>query len=474
MSREHAIAKAAEYFDSGAFLADLARRVAMPTESQVPGRLGVLRSYLADEMAPCLQRLGFTARIIENPVDGFGPFFVGERHEADELPTVLSYGHGDVVCGYDALWRDGLDPWRIVVDGERWYGRGTADNKGQHTINLAALAQVIAARGGKLGFNTKIIIEMGEETGSPGLRAMCEKHREILSADLLIASDGPRLSADRPAVFLGTRGAFNFELFIELRKGAHHSGNWGGALRNPGTVLANAIASLVDQDGCILLDALSPPPIPDSVRRVLAGISVGGEPGDPEIDRTWGEPDLTPAERVFAWNTVELLAFTTGNPEAPLNAIPPNAKAVLQLRFVVGTDWRNLIPIIRAHLDRNGFGLVEVRATRMEAMAATRLDPDNPWVHWAIASIERTTGKKADVLPNAGGSLPNDVFADLLGLPTIWVPHSYRACSQHAPNEHLLASTSREALAIMAGLFWDLGENGPEIAARQAAAAASS
>jgi len=57
-----------------------------------------------------------------------------------------------------------------------------------------------------------------------------------------------------------------------------------------------------------------------------------------------------------------------------------------------------------------------------------------------------------------GGSLPNDVFAEILGLPTIWVPHSYAACSQHAPNEHALAPVLRQGLQIMTGLFWDLGE----------------
>ena len=62
------------------------------------------------------------------------------------------------------------------------------------------------------------------------------------------------------------------------------------------------------------------------------------------------------------------------------------------------------------------------------------------------------------LLPNLGGSLPNDVFADTLGLPTVWVPHSYPACSQHAPDEHLLLPVVQEALQAMTGLFWDLGE----------------
>ncbi|RYF53481.1 MAG: M20 peptidase family dipeptidase, partial [Comamonadaceae bacterium] len=75
-------------------------------------------------------------------------------------------------------------------------------------------------------------------------------------------------------------------------------------------------------------------------------------------------------------------------------------------------------------------------------------------------SIERSSGQRADLLPNLAGSLPNEIFAGLLGLPTLWVPHSYPACAQHAPNEHLLASVAREGLQIMAGLYWDLGEAG--------------
>jgi hypothetical protein len=92
-------------------------------------------------------------------------------------------------------------------------------------------------------------------------------------------------------------------------------------------------------------------------------------------------------------------------------------------------------------------------------MQATRLDPDHPWVRWAAESIERTLGVKPAVLPNIGGSLPNDCFADVLDLPTIWVPHSYAGCCQHAPNEHVLAPIMREGLQMMTGLFWDLAED---------------
>jgi len=94
----------------------------------------------------------------------------------------------------------------------------------------------------------------------------------------------------------------------------------------------------------------------------------------------------------------------------------------------------------------------------VQASPATRLSPDDPWVRFAVESLGRTTGKPIAVLPNLGGTLPNDAFADILGLPTIWIPHSYPGCSQHAPNEHLLGRLAREGLMMMAGLFWDLGD----------------
>lgn len=469
MSRQEAVTRAADYFDRGDFRRDLARRVAMPTESQTGESIAALGAYLTEEMIPTLEKLGFSCRVVENSAEGYGPFLIAERHEAEGLPTVLTYGHGDVVFGQDGGWREGLAPWTLVEDGDRWYGRGTADNKGQHSINITALEQVMAARGGRLGFNCKMLIEMGEEAGSPGLRELAQREGAALAADLLIGSDGPRLSAVRPTVFLGSRGAVNFELEANLREGGHHSGNWGGALANAGTLLANAIASLVDAKGRILVDGLRPKELPSAVRQALSGIALEQGMGDPEVDPDWGEPGLTPAERVYGWNALEVLAFQTGAPDKPANAVPPTAKATLQLRFVVGTDPTRVIPLVEAHLAARGLGAVTVRPARSAVFQATRLDPTDPWVKWALASIQKTTGKAPALLPNLGGSLPNDVFALILGMPTIWVPHSYPACSQHAPNEHLLGSVAREALQLMAGLFYDLGEEGMAILKARAA-----
>jgi acetylornithine deacetylase/succinyl-diaminopimelate desuccinylase-like protein len=463
--RAGALQAAHAHFDSGTFLRDLARRVAMRTESQNPASGPALHAYLADEIGPALAALGFRFQVHANPEPAYGPLLIATRHEGDALPTVLIYGHGDVIRGQDKSWTRGAGPWTLAQEGERIYGRGTADNKGQHSINIAALAQVLAVRGA-LGFNVKWLLETGEETGSPGLAAFCTAQRETLAADVLIASDGPRLARDRATVFLGSRGVANFDLTLTLREGAHHSGNWGGLLRNPGTVLANAIASMVDGHGRIRVDALRPPPIPANVRSALKGLQFGGDAGDPAVDADWGEPGLTPAERVIGWNTLEVLAMLTGNPEHPINAIPAQARAAMHMRFVVGTDVSKVREAVRAHLAAQGYADVEV--SEPVVMHATRLDPDNAWVRFTLASIERSTGKPPVLLPNLGGSLPNDVFADILGLPTVWVPHSYAACCQHAPDEHLLAPVAREALGVMAGLFWDLGDQAAALPRRPA------
>src|SRR3954468_4751055 len=326
MTRQSAIAAAEKYFDSGAFHADLSRRVAIPTESQNPERQAELERYLDTEMTESLARMGMTTRIFPNPRGKGGPFLVAELNEDPKRPTALMYGHGDVIRGQENEWRAGLGPWALKQEGERIYGRGTADNKGQHTINLAALETVLRTRG-KLGFNLKVLIETGEEMGSPGLKEFCEQNKALLRADVLISSDGPRLQPGRATIFLGSRGVINFNLTVDPGKGAHHSGNWGGLLANPGIVLSHAIASIADARGSIRVPEWRPTTLTPSVKNALRDLAIDGGAEGPSIDPDWGEPGLTPAERVFGWSSFEVLAFVTGNPDRPVNAIPARASA---------------------------------------------------------------------------------------------------------------------------------------------------
>src|SRR5215467_1345220 len=116
MNRAAAIDRAHAHFDDGTFLADLRRRVAIPSSSQEPERADALRAYITDELAPALAPLGFKTHLFANPLGSGPPFLVAERIEDPALLTVLIYGHGDTIRGLDNLWREGLAPWSLTIE----------------------------------------------------------------------------------------------------------------------------------------------------------------------------------------------------------------------------------------------------------------------------------------------------------------------------------------------------------------------
>lgn len=459
-ARASAIARARAYVTGGSFETDLARRVAIRTESQaLPASLPELERYVRDEMIPSFEKMGFTCKAYPNPVAGQGPVLLATRIENPALPTVLGYGHGDVIRGQDAQWTKGKGPWVLARDGEKLYGRGTADNKCQHTLNMAALDAVMKERGGKLGFNCKYIVEMAEESGSAGLHKVIEDNKTDFAATLLVASDGPRASPDRPTIVLGNRGGITFDLICELRDGAHHSGNWGGLIADPAVILSHAIASIAGPRGGLRLKSWMPPPISPPIREALADVTIEAGDDAPAIETWWGEPGLTGPEKVYAWNSFCVLAMISGRPEAPVNAIAPSARARCQLRYVVGTKVDDVLPSLRRHLDQQGLTMVRIEQPEgVGKFPATRTEPDHPWALWVKKSFETTMpNHKPAIIPSTGGGVPNDAFQDILGLPTVWIPHSYAGCSQHAPDEHVLLPVMESAAALMAGLYWDLG-----------------
>ena len=190
---------------------------------------------------------------------------------------------------------------------------------------------------------------------------------------------------------------------------------------------------------------------------MLADVEIKPTQDEPALSENWGEDGLSAAERLYAWNTLEVLAMSSGNIDKPANAIPGHARAILQLRFVVGTKHR-AGGRRRARRISMPTAFRWSRSAPTQSFIASRTDFDSPWIQMG-GGID-----PADHRQGACGAAEfrrlaaeRCVFGNL-GLPTIWVPHSYPGCSQHAPDEHILLSVTEEALGIMAGLFWDLGE----------------
>lgn len=459
-SRDAAIARARSYFTDGSYIDRLRRLVAVPTESFPPGRKPDLERYCRDAFGPLLEELGFTTQVLDNPQPEHGPVLLGTRIEDPALPTVLLYGHGDVVRAMPERWRPGLDPWTLTIEGDRIYGRGTVDNKGQHLLAVDALRAVLAERG-RLGFNVKAMIETGEEAGSPGLESFLRQHHELCAADVFIALDGPRQSLSVPDITLGTRAGVAFDLVVNLREGSHHSGHWGGLLADPGVLLAHAIACIISKEGRILVPGWLPAQIPQAVRSAAAAVQVEDMPGAPALDAGWGEPGLSRSERIYMWTSAVVLASISGQPEAPVNAVGGTARARMQVRHTVDVRSEDIVPALRAHLDAHGLPQVGIEPLlERDLFPASRTDPDDPWVRVVAESMQRTVGRPPNIIPNIGASGPSEYFKSILGTPVIWIPHSYGGCGQHGPDEHGLGSLFEEGLGLMAGIWWDIGARG--------------
>jgi acetylornithine deacetylase/succinyl-diaminopimelate desuccinylase-like protein len=426
------------------FRAELADLVTFATE---PGADAAHAACL-DHIAGMFAEIGFATEIISGP---HPPIMLASRIEDDVLATLLSYSHADTVPGMHDLWTHGAKPWQLSRRNGALFGRGVADNKGQFLVNLTALRHVLRDQG-RLGFNLHWIVEMGEEVGSPGLNAVCADLKPRLRADLLLASDGPRIAADRATVFLGARGGLGVKLTIKHRVGGRHSGNFGGLLRNPGTEMAHVLTHIIGPDGACKVPGWVPEAIPAETRAALAGIVPAGG----EMDARWGTPDLTPAERVYGWSAVEVLSLECGATGKPVNAIPPVATAHIQLRYVMGLDEDRLMPALRAHLDAGRFDYVQIEEHEAR-FPASATPVTHPFVAVVTGSITRSTGVAPALLPSLGGSLPNHIFTDTLGLPTVWVPHSYPGCNQHSADEHVPEALFASGIALMEGIFRDIG-----------------
>ena len=458
VSLDQALENSNNWFVDGEFLDKLSSLVNIVTDSKNAVSVEDLTSYYTDGLPDILTELGLQTEIIDNPIKGGPPFLIGKRIESSELKTILLYGHGDTVPLQEGQWFEEIIPNELKVIGDKIYGRGVADNKGQHLINLLALLSVLKIRK-KLGFNLKIIFEMGEEIGSPGLFDLCEQYKDYFESDVLIASDGPRVAVDVPTVFLGSRGAINFELEAKYREGAHHSGNWGGVLRDPGVRLSHALSIITDKYGKILIENWKPTSLSAEVRDRLHSLPANISE-TLEIDENWGEPGLSSNEKLFGWNSFSVLALRSGNIDLPVNAIQPSAKALCQLRFVVGTDTNKVISSLRDHLDQNGFNDIKIITENAINFEASRTNLNNVWLEKVEHILEKFHRGKIHVIPNLAGSLPNNCFTDILGIPTIWIPHSYKECSQHAPNEHVPIELLQNSLLLMTDLYWNLGSDG--------------
>lgn len=288
-------------------------------------------------------------------LDGGGqPAVYGAWNGAPGQPTLLIYGH------YDVQPAAPLEHWRtppfepVEIDG-RLYARGASDVKGSTTIAIEAVAAFLRVTGG-CPVNIKFFLEGEEETGSPSLRAIVGRHRELLRADAMLSADGGRASATIPTINVGARGSAGMEIALRSAAKELHSGRYGGAVRNALHEMARLIASLHDEEGRIAVPGFleDAPALTSRQRADTAAFPLDEAAFCDEVGVTpFGEPGYTLRERLTLRPAIDVNGMWGGYTGAgSKTVIPDEAFAKITMRLMPGQDPDRALWAVAEHLTR--------------------------------------------------------------------------------------------------------------------------
>jgi len=184
-------------------------------------------------------------------LSGTAPIVVGEIPAPPDAPTVLLYGHYDVVpAGDEALWTD--PPFAATERDGAIYGRGTADSKSNILVHVGALR----AWNGRPPVGVKLLIEGQEEVGSPLEDGYPAANPEPFRADAVLVADGGSIRAGQPSLTVSLRGDARLTVAVRTLASNKHSGQYGGAAPDALVVLLRALATLWDENGDVAVAGL--------------------------------------------------------------------------------------------------------------------------------------------------------------------------------------------------------------------------
>ena len=439
-----------------------------------------------DWLAAALRKRGLDGRVLET---GGNPAVFGERRVSGATRTALIYCHYDTKPIPLAGWlqpdplqpvlrrgpaEDGAAPVsldRVADDGlpRLWlYARGASDDKGPIWCHLHAL-ELMDALGATPSVNVKLIFDGEEEIGSPFFGPFTEAHRDLLSADIVLVTDGPKHGSGRPTITGGARGVLKIELVIEAARRDVHSGNF--TVPNPAWKLNGLLASMATPDGEPLIEGFEEDVVaPTAAERGLMA--------EIPLDLAALEKDLgvrLPAdylERIMFHPTLTIRGLHSGFVGAEANTIIPHrATVAIDIRMVKNQRREKVYRRLREHIRAQGFTVLEspdaplpdeLRGRAVRVVDVNGYDPaktslDLPIAREIIGAIERAhDGERAVLMPTAGGSVPIWAFTDILKAPTFLVPYANANNRQHAPNEHLRLDHLFQGIRTTAQLLTDL------------------
>ena len=371
------------------------------------------------------------------PSDG-NPVVYGEKIIDPKKPTVLVYGHYDVMP-VDPIEKWNTEPFEPVIkDGKIW-ARGADDDKGQAFMHAKAFEFMVKTD--SLPCNVKFMIEGEEEIGSPNLGKWCEEHKDMLDADVILVSDTGMIAPDIPSITTGLRGLAYWEVEVIGPNRDLHSGLFGGAVANPINTLAEMIAGLMDENNRVTIPGFYDDVIEvsDKERAKLAEAPFNVEAYKKAIDvkALRGEKGFTPTEHTGIRPTIDVCGIWGGyTGEGAKTVLPSAAYAKISSRLVPNQDHKKIEKLFKDHLESIAPDYVKVNVKYLHGGYGYVCPIDFPAYKAAEKAFTHTFGK-VPVPVRSGGSIPIiSTFEQVLGLKSVLMGFGLESDAIHSPNEN--------------------------------------
>ena len=433
--------------------------VELPSRSSLHKEVRITANYASK----LLRSSGFNnVQLLET---SYNPVVYGEINRSAGK-TVLIYGHYDVQPeGNLEDWN--TDPFKMLIKGDKAYGRGTADNKGQHLAHIFAMGFLIKKYPEVFdAVNVKIMLDGDEERGSISLPDVFQKHEKLLSANFVYVSDGPSLISNAPTIVGSVRGILAFEITIAHNSADLHSGNFGGVARSATRDLLALLETMVAPNGKVKI-----PNFYDMV--VLPSKTEIEQLGQlkPVYERIVNERGIKPAP-VYDNNSIQMLnqflptlningIQSGGVGKQRRTIIPSKAIASIDCRLVPKMEPEDIKSLMTKHVrdwakKLNLSDAVDI--TFEGAMPPSVSSLNSKYTELIKKSAEVGFNTPSVLVPRLGGSLPTYLFPQYLKIPAYLVPYALPDENNHAPNENLDIPYFKSGVAMTVALVKNLAK----------------
>jgi acetylornithine deacetylase/succinyl-diaminopimelate desuccinylase-like protein len=415
------------------FESALQQFVEIPSVSSDPARAADTRRC-ADEAAKLIRSFGGESTVLET--DGY-PIVHGSFKSSDaNAPTLTIYNHMDVQPASRETEPWNTEPFTFTKQGDKYFGRGTTDDKGPA---LSALWGIRAAREAGIPINLNVLWELEEEIGSPNFEAGIKKYKKELATDSVLVSDTIWVSRSRPACPAGLRGLQGFTLSLETGTTDQHSGVTGGAARNPIGELMQLVSEMYDaRTGKVKIkgfyEDVEPPTKRELADFANSGFTIKGFKKDHLFKSIRSDDPIDVMKRIWAMPTLEVHGLVGGYTGPGIKTIiPPRAEVKLSCRLVRNQDPRKILKLIRDFVKQRNPDVKLGTEGQMWPYKA----PTEGLLAEAVKDAMKFAFGREPVFVREGGSIGAVISMEqVLAAPVMFLGLSLPEHGYHAPNEN--------------------------------------